>query len=265
MSDRYAEASAAGYDRGFGSISSQFVPALLQAARVNLGHRVLDVATGTGVAAEAAAKVIGAQGQVMATDMSSAMLDRARGRLCRRSNVSFSVEDGQRLSFPDNEFDAVLCAMGLMLFADPVRGLMEFRRVLRKGGWAAVSVSTMPERSFAIRVDATIGLYVPEYSVTAARFFSLGDAELLRSFLARAGFREVETFTESWHFPFVSFTEYFKPFEEGHGPTGQALVALPASIQQAVREDVGRQLEGGATAGGSIDVEVAVLFGCGRK
>ena len=59
MSDRFGGASAAGYDRGFGSISGQFVPGLLRAARVGRDHRVLDVATGNGVAAEAAAKAVG--------------------------------------------------------------------------------------------------------------------------------------------------------------------------------------------------------------
>ena len=46
MSDRFGGASAAGYDSGFGSISSQFIPALLRAARVGSGYKVLDVATG---------------------------------------------------------------------------------------------------------------------------------------------------------------------------------------------------------------------------
>jgi ubiquinone/menaquinone biosynthesis C-methylase UbiE len=254
-----------GYDRSFGSISSEFVPTLLGAARVDLGHRVLDVATGTGVAAAAAVKVVGRKGQVVATDLSAAMLERAYDRLGGMANVSFAVKDGQSLGFPDKEFDAVLCAMGLMLFPDPVRGLMEVRRVLRNGRWAAVSVSTTPERSFAIRVDAVIGRYMPELVPAAARYFSLGNTGLLRSLFERAGFRDVETFTESWRFPFVSFAEYFRPFEEGCGPTGRAFVMLPGKIQQAVREDIRRQLEADATSGGPIEVEVEILFGCGRR
>jgi hypothetical protein len=44
--------------------------------------------------------------------------------------------------------------MGLKLFPDPVRGLSEFRGVLREGGWASVSVNTVPQRAFTTRADA---------------------------------------------------------------------------------------------------------------
>jgi ubiquinone/menaquinone biosynthesis C-methylase UbiE len=180
MSDRFGIAGASGYDRGFGSISSQFIPALLRAAHVGPGDKLLDVATGTGLAAEAAIEAVGTSGSVVATDLSPAMLARARERLGLVPNASFSVEDGQSLSFPDGEFDAVLCAMGLMLFPSPSRGLSEFRRVLREDGWVAVSVATVPERAFHVRVDAMIAKHIPEHTVTSARYFSLGNPDLLR-------------------------------------------------------------------------------------
>ena len=176
MSGRFGCASAAGYDRGFGSISGQFIPALLRAAHVEPGDKLLDVATGTGLAAEAAVEAIGPSGSLVATDLSPTMLERARERLSLMPNVSFSVEDGQSLSFPDSEFDAVLCAMGLMLFPSPSRGVSEFRRVLREDGWAAVSVATVPERSFHTRVDAIIAKHVPDHTETSARYFSLGSS-----------------------------------------------------------------------------------------
>jgi SAM-dependent methyltransferase len=265
MSDRFGGASAAGYDRGFGSISGQFIPGLLRAARVGPGRRVLDIATGTGVAAEAAAEAVGPSGAVVATDLSPAMLKRARERLGAMPNVALAVEDGQSLTFPDEQFDAVLCAMGLMLFPDPARGLSEFRRVLREGGWAAVSVNTVPERAFATRVDAIIGRHAPERAATGARYFCLGNAGLLRSLFTAAGFREIETFAEARRYPFGSFAAYFEPIEDGQGPTGQAYVALPTEIQQLVREDARRQLEGNTAIGGPVEVEVELLFGCGQR
>jgi ubiquinone/menaquinone biosynthesis C-methylase UbiE len=265
MSERFGAAGSAGYDRGFGSISGEFVPGLLRAARIRSGQQVLDVATGTGVAAEAAVQAVGSSGAVIATDISPAMLKRAQARIGLVPNVTLAVEDGQWLTFPNGQFDAVVCAMGLMLFPDPARGLSEFHRVLRDGGWAAVSVNTVPERAFVTRVDAIIGRHSPERAAVAARYFSLGDAELLRSLFTAAGFKDVETFTEARRYRFSSFAAYFKPIEDGQGPTGQAFMTLPTEIQQAVREDTRRQLEGDAAASRPVEVDVELLFCCGRR
>jgi len=84
------------------------------------------------------------------------MLEGVKRRLGGLPNVSFAVEDGQALSFPDGDFDAVVCSLGLMLFPDPARDLAEFRCVLRAGGRAASSVETTPERSFTTRTNAAI-------------------------------------------------------------------------------------------------------------
>ena len=265
MSERFGQASAAGYNRGFGSVSGQFVPTLLRSARVAPGQHVLDIATGTGAAAEAALAIVGPTGCVVATDLSAAMLAQARERLDLRPNLCFAVADGQSLGFPDQRFDAVLCAMGLMLFADPARGLAEFRRVLRDGGRAAASVNTTPQRAFVTRIDAIIARHVPERSAIAAQYFSLGDPARLTSLFVAAGFRDVETATEVRRFAFPSFAAYFAPVEAGVGPTGQAFIALPAEIRQRVREDARRDLEGGGETGGPVEVAVEILFCAGRK
>lgn len=265
MSERFGQASAAGYDRGFGSVSGQFVPALLRAARLAPDHHVLDVATGTGAAAAAALAIVGPAGRVVASDLSAAMLLKARERLGGLPNLSFAVADGQSLSFSDAAFDVVLCAMGLMLFPDPARGLAESHRVLRDGGWAAVSVNTTPERAFVTRIDATIARHVPGRVAIAARYFSLGDPARLTSLVQAAGFRDVEASTEIRSFAFPSFAAYFAPVEAGEGPTGQAFTALPSEIRSRVREDTRRQLEGDARTGGPVEVKVEILFAAGRK
>src|SRR6185437_16671358 len=99
--------------------------------------------------AEAVLGVVGPAGHVTAADLSAAMVDKARTRLKTAKNASVAVEDGQALSFSKGSFDAVICSLGLMFFPDPARGLAEFRRVLHPTGRAAVSVSTLPERSYA--------------------------------------------------------------------------------------------------------------------
>ena len=112
MTGRYGGAAAGGYDRAFGQVSRDFVPTLLRMARLAPGMRVLDIAAGTGAAAEGAAAVVGPSGQVVAADISPAMLEKARGRLGGLANASFAVEDGQALSFPDGSF-ARLCTSRL--------------------------------------------------------------------------------------------------------------------------------------------------------
>ena len=104
------------------------------------GHRVLDVASGTGISAEAALDAVGPSGSVLATDISQEMVEKARKRLSRSPNAAVAVEDGQALSFPEASFDAVICSLGLMFFPEPARGLAGFHRMLRPGGRAAVSV-----------------------------------------------------------------------------------------------------------------------------
>jgi ubiquinone/menaquinone biosynthesis C-methylase UbiE len=258
----YRNEAAAGYDRAFAHVSAHFVPFLLRAARVAQNMRVLDIATGTGLAAAAALAAVGPTGHVTAADLSSAMVEKARGRLGNAPNVSVAVEDGQALSFPDGSFDAVICSLGLMFFPDPARGLAEFRRVLRPGGRAAVSVNTVPERSFNTRINVAIARRVPALAEAAARVFSLGDAARLRSLFEAADFQDVEVATEAHRFLMPSFDAYFEPYEQGAGSPGQAFVALSAEIRRAVREEVRRDL---GDAGGPIAVEVEIRFCSGRR
>src|SRR4249919_2071300 len=140
--------AAAEYDRAFAHVTAHFMPFLLRAAHIAPGMRVLDIATGTGLSAEAALAAVGPTGHVTAADVSPAMAEKARERLSEARNASVLVEDAQALSFSDDTFDAVVCNLGLMFFPEPARGLSEFRRVLRPGGWTAVSVNTVRSTSY---------------------------------------------------------------------------------------------------------------------
>lgn len=263
--EKFYDAGAGGYDRVFGHVSREFVPRLLAAARVAPGQRVLDIATGTGIAAEMATEAVGPSGHVTAADISKPMLERARQRLGRFANTSVLDEDGQALTLPEESFDAVLCSMALMLFPDPARGLFEFRRVVREGRRAAVSVNTTPGRSFISRVNVAIGRHVPSRAAAAAHYFSLGDPAHLRSLFETAGFREVEITSETRRYKFPSFEAYFEPVERGSGTVGTEYVTLTEDVRLAVREDVRRELEGDADSGGPVEVPVEILFGSGRR
>jgi protein-L-isoaspartate O-methyltransferase len=267
MSDpvHYGAAAAGGYNRSFGSVSSVIIPTLLGMARVGPDQRVLDVATGTGIAAEAAAQIVGPTGHVVAADISAPMLEQARRRLSSLPNISFAIEDGQALTTPAGAFDAVLCSMALMLFPNPLRGLSEFQRVLHRGGWAAVAVNTVSERSFVTRISTAIGRHVPSRAPAAAQYFSLGDPLRLNALFEGAGFRDVETTTKTFQFPFPSFDAYFEPIEMGQGSVATEYSSLPAEVRQIVREEVRQELEGATTKGGPVAVMVEILYGSGRK
>jgi ubiquinone/menaquinone biosynthesis C-methylase UbiE len=259
---RYSDEAAAGYDALMRRMAARFAPLLIRAARLAPGQRVLDIATGTGLAAEPALAAVAPTGRVTAADVAPAMIAKARERLGARADLALLVADGQALPFAEASFDALLCSLGLMFFPDPAQGLSEFRRVLRTGGRAAVSVNTVPERSLNARVSAAIGRRVPALAEATARVFSLGDAARLRSLVEAAGFGEVETFAEARRFTFASFDAFFGPIERGGTSSGQAFIALPEDVRRAVREEVRRDLN---DAGGPVEVEVEIRFAGGVR
>jgi ubiquinone/menaquinone biosynthesis C-methylase UbiE len=258
----FKDEAAAEYDRAFAHVTAHFMPFLLRAAHIAPGMRVLDIATGTGLSAEAALAAVGHTGHVTAADVSPAMAEKARERLGKAPNASVFVEDGQALSFADCSFDVVLCNLGLMFFPDPVRGLSEFRRVLRPGGRVAVSVNTVVERSYNHQINAIIARHLPGLAEAVRRTFVLGEASLLRSHFAEAGLAGIQTHTVRHTFVLPSFDAYYGPFERGAASTGQALAALPEKIRRAVREEVRRDL---ANSGGPVEVEAEYRIASARR
>ena len=258
----FKDEAAAEYDRAFAHVTAHFMPILLRAARLAPGMRVLDIATGTGLSAEATLAAVGPTGHVTAADLSPAMVEKARERLGKAPNVLVSVDDGQALSFPDRSFDAVLCNLGLMFFPDPVRGLSEFRRVLRPGGRVAVSVNTVVERSYNHQINAIIARHVPSLAEAVTRTFALGEASRLQFLFSEAGFVDIETDTVKHTFVLPSFDAYYGPFERGGASTGQALAAVSEEIRRAVREEVRRDL---ADTGGPIEAEAEYRIASARR
>ena len=258
----FKDEAAAEYDRAFAHVTAHFMPFLLRAAHVAPGMHVLDIATGTGLSAEAALAAVGPTGRVTAADVSPAMVKKAGERLGEAPNASVSVEDGQALSFADSSFDVVLCNLGLMFFPDPVRGLSEFRRVLRPGGRVAVSVNTVVERSYNHQINAMIARHIPGLAQAVTRTFALGKASRLGSLFDEAGLVDFATHTERHTFVLPSFDAYYGPFERGGASTGQALAALPEEIRAAVREEVRRDL---ADRGGPVKAEAEYRIASARK
>jgi ubiquinone/menaquinone biosynthesis C-methylase UbiE len=253
---------ATGYDDMFARVTRAFIPALLDAAQVAAGHRVLDVATGTGAAARAAAEVVGPAGEIVAGDISSAMLEAAK-RNPENSAIKFELLDGQALPFPGHRFDRVICQLGLAFFEEPARGLAEFKRVLVPGGRTAVAVNSTPERSLFTRICTVIGEYVTAKAELLNRYASIRTAERLSALLHGAGFTEVVVRSELRSFSFASFDDYFSGTEAGAGISGQEYVKLAAELKRTVRDDVRRSFPDAGNRKPFV-VEMEVLVGSGR-
>ena len=113
----------------------------VELARVRPGHRVLDLAAGTGDMARLLADRAGTSGQVVVADINSRMLERARVRLVDRGLVegmSYTLGDAESLPFADNSFHCVCIAFGLRNVTRKERAFESMYRVLRPGGQALV-------------------------------------------------------------------------------------------------------------------------------
>jgi ubiquinone/menaquinone biosynthesis C-methylase UbiE len=251
------------YKRYVGRWSRLFVPSVLAAAEVSAGHRVLDVATGSGEAAAIALGQVGPAGLVVGADISPGMLQ-AADSLLTAPRFRPVVTDGQALSFGDARFDAVICQLGLMFFPDPARGLEEFRRVLRPRHRAAVCVISTPDRAPMWGVLAeTLSRYLPGERAILHSSFALADAGRLEQLFRAAGFHEVTVTRETRGGTFQSFDEYWEPIEVGAGSLPQAYRALPSEGRQTVRAEVKAGLSRFET-GGRLAMSVEMLIGAGR-
>jgi demethylmenaquinone methyltransferase / 2-methoxy-6-polyprenyl-1,4-benzoquinol methylase len=110
------------------------------------GHRVLDLAGGTGDLTALYARTVGRSGRVVLADINAAMLVVGRDRLFDAgiANVSFSQADAEALPFPDDCFHCVSIGFGLRNVTDKDRALIEMQRVLRPGGRLVVLEFSKP-------------------------------------------------------------------------------------------------------------------------
>ncbi len=101
------------------------------------GHRVLDIAGGTGDLAKQFATRVGSKGQVILADINAAMLNVGRDRLIDDGvvgNVDYCQANAETLPFESNSFDCVSIAFGLRNVTDKSAALESMLRVLRPGG-----------------------------------------------------------------------------------------------------------------------------------
>lgn len=173
------------YHDGFGALTTQVIEPLLDAVGAKAGTRLLDLASGPGYVAGAAAA---RHATVLGTDFAAAMVAEARRRYPK---IRFQEADAEDLPFSGPMFDAVTMNFGLLHLGRPERALAEARRVLRPGGRLAFTVWAKPElaRGFGIVLDAIRKHGRTEVDLPAGPpFFRFSEEAECRSALLAAGF-----------------------------------------------------------------------------
>lgn len=176
------------------ALFGEWAPRIADAAAIRPGARVLDVACGTGVLAREAAARVGPSGRVVGVDPGRGML--AVG-LRLAPAIEWVCGTAESLPFEDGSFDTVASQFGLMVFADPVAGLRQMRRVLADGGRLVTAVwsgaDAMP--AYAAEIELLERL-AGRAAADALRVpFSLGERERLLGIFAAAGMPDVEVTT----------------------------------------------------------------------
>jgi ubiquinone/menaquinone biosynthesis C-methylase UbiE len=169
--------------------------------RLNTGDRVLDFGCGPGTITTGLARAV-APGSVVGLDIVHAVLALARDHVAEQQSVNTLLTQGSvyELPFADATFAAAYAHQVLQHLADPVLALREARRVVRPGGLVAVrdaDYATMVWWPREPRMERWLELY----HAVATRNGGEADAgRRIPSWLREAGFEEVETTTETWHF-----------------------------------------------------------------
>lgn len=120
---------------------------MLALAHLPEGGRVLDVGTGTGVVALAAARALGPKARITAIDLSDGMLASAAANARAEGleeRIHFQKEDAEALTLPSGVFDRVLSLYALFHLPNPERAVAEMYRVLSPGGRLVLAVGSGP-------------------------------------------------------------------------------------------------------------------------
>lgn len=174
-------------------------------AAVGPGDRALDVATGTGDLAIELARRVGPDGEVVGSDFSEGMLERAREKVPAARDacapLRFEWGDAQALPYADASFAAATVGFGARNFADLEAGLGEMARVVRPGGRVVVLEITQPQRPplstfFALWFDRLVPLLgritdEQAYSYLPRSVKRFPEPRALAAMLERAGLEQL--------------------------------------------------------------------------
>ncbi|HEX5082551.1 MAG TPA: methyltransferase domain-containing protein [Blastocatellia bacterium] len=223
------------YNDHFGSLTSQTIDPLLDAAKVEQNTSLLDLATGPGYVA-AAARRRGAN--VIGVDFSEAMIAKAR---LLYPEIDFRIDDVERLSFSEGEFDAAVMNFGILHLARPGLALSEAWRILRRQGRFGFTAWAKPGEAVGFRLILNAIEKYGDPSVPLPQgppFFLFSDADECVRALTAAGFAspEVAPFPMTWKLK--SADDLFDAFYKGTARTGGLLRAQSKTSLDAIRAEI---------------------------
>lgn len=232
---------------------------LLDLAEIGESARVLDIGCGTGGHSFAAARRVGAGGEVMGFDISALLLQRASARAAagpEGGNVRFRLGDAQSERFEAGAFDAATSRFGVMFFADPPAGFANIARAVRTGGrlafgvWGPVAVNPLWRLPAAV-ASARLGS-PPADQPNAPGPMGLADLTYLQGVLEAAGLAGIGTETVQIGLPHVGGAAGLAALSMRIGPAARIMrlqegtSADAAAIEEGLRrafepyEDRGR-------------------------
>jgi SAM-dependent methyltransferase len=264
------EGAAPGWARWEPTIAAWMEPAtetMLAMAAVDAGARVLDMACGAGSQTLDAARRVGQQGSVVASDISEAMLQHVRenARAAGVTNVTTVAGAAEDLDVAADSFDAVICRLGLMLFVDPARALAAVRRALRPEAKVGAVVFTTPEANPFMAKPMQILLRHADKTPPSAGqpgVFSLGAPGVLAQVLDASGLVGIEQRTLDVPLRIASAVEAFTMMKEAFGAYRAVISDRPQAVQDAAWAEVAETLTTFETAAGFVaPAEVLVVAG----
>jgi SAM-dependent methyltransferase len=250
------------YTEHFAPLTSLAVEALLDAAQVAPGRRLLDVATGPGVAA-AAAHARGAT--ATGVDVSPGMIALAE---TTHPTITFRVAEVTALPFPDAAFDTVVCNFALGHFPEPEAAVVECVRVLEPGGTLAFTWWDQPQlqrvQGLFREVIAELGLQPPRDVPRGHDTLRYSDAGAFASLLSDAGLEGTAVAAHGTTHLMPDVEALWRAGMGGMAVTASAVAAQDAATQARAREALARRAEVYRSTRG-LEIPIAFLVGTGKK
>jgi SAM-dependent methyltransferase len=233
------ERAAGPYHQHWGNLSRQSAEAMLDAAGVAAGAPVLDVATGAGYVAAAAAR---RGAHAIGLDFSDAQVELARATF---AGIDFRQGDAEYLPFDADTFDAVVTGFGVNHLPHPERAFSEAFRVLRSGRALAFTVwaAPRPREGFGIVLGAIEAYGLPVALPPAPPYFRFADAEEARRALGQAGFVHPQTRIVGQFWRHDTPDLLFDAFHEGAVRATAMLRSQPEQAREKIRVAVRSQVE----------------------